>query len=43
MCAPSEHQLRRLIELVRYVIFPDYSDVPSWTNGEQAIREILME
>lgn len=31
------------MELVGYVIFPDYSDVPSWTNGEEAIRAILAE
>lgn len=31
------------MELVGYVIFPDYSDVPSWTNGVEAIREILTE
>ena len=43
MRAPSVQQLQRLMELVRYVIFPDYSDVPSWTNGEQAIRELLEE
>ena len=43
MRAPSLQQLQRLMELVRYVIFPDYSDVPSWTNGEQAIRELLEE
>ena len=31
------------MELVEYVIFPDYSDVPSWTNGTEAIRAILAE
>lgn len=31
------------MELVGYVIFPDYSDVPSWTNGEEAIHTILAE
>ena len=31
------------MELVGYVIFPDYSDVPSWTKGEEAIRAILAE
>lgn len=43
MKAPSILQLKRLMELVGYVIFPDYSDVPSWTNGEEAIRAILAE
>lgn len=43
MKAPSVFQLKRLMELVGYVIFPDYSDVPSWTNGEEAIRAILAE
>ena len=43
MKAPSLQQLKRLMELVGYVIFPDYSDVPSWTNGEEAIRAILAE
>lgn len=43
MKAPSLQQLKRLMELVGYVIFPDYSDVPSWTDGEEAIRAILAE
>ena len=43
MKAPSILQLKRLMELVGYVIFPDYSDVPSWTNGKEAIRAILAE
>ena len=43
MKAPSVFQLKRLMELVGYVIFPDYSDIPSWTNGEEAIRAILAE
>lgn len=43
MKAPSLQQLKRLMELVGYVIFPDYSDEPSWTNGEEAIRAILAE
>ena len=43
MKAPSILQLKRLMELVGYVIFPDYSDVPSWTKGEEAIRAILAE
>lgn len=40
---PSILQLTKLMELVGYVIFPDYSDVPSWTNGAAAIRSILAE
>ncbi|MGM9845912.1 MAG: serine acetyltransferase [Muribaculaceae bacterium] len=43
MKAPSIMQLTKLMELVGYVIFPDYSDVPSWTNGAAAIRAILAE
>ena len=43
MKAPSVFQLKRLMELVNYVIFPDYSDVPAWTNGTEAIRAILAE
>lgn len=41
MKAPSVSQLKRLMELVGYVIFPDYSDVPSWTNGNEAIHAVL--
>lgn len=43
MKAPSVSQLMRLMELVGYVIFPDYSDVPSWTNGNEAIHAVLAD
>ena len=43
MKAPSVSQLKRLMELVGYVIFPDYSDVPSWTNGNEAIHAALAD
>ena len=43
MRAPSVSQLKRLMELVGYVIFPDYSDVPSWTNGNEAIHAVLAD
>ncbi len=43
MKAPSVSQLKRLMELVSYVIFPDYSDVPSWTNGNEAIHAVLAD
>ena len=43
MKAPSVSQLKRLMELVGYVIFPDYSDVPSWTNGNEAIHAVLAD
>lgn len=43
MKAPSVSQLKRLMELVGYVIFPDYSDVPSWTNGNEAIHAVLSD
>lgn len=40
--APSIHELNRMMDLVKYVIFPDYSDVPTWTDGPAAIHDILM-
>lgn len=43
MKAPSVSQLKRLMELVGYVIFPDYSEVPSWTNGNEAIHAVLAD
>ena len=43
MKALSVSQLKRLMELVGYVIFPDYSDVPSWTNGNEAIHAVLAD
>ena len=43
MKAPSVSQLKRLMELVGYVMFPDYSDVPSWTNGNEAIHAVLAD
>ena len=43
MKAPSVSQLKRLMELVGFVIFPDYSDVPSWTNGNEAIHAVLAD
>lgn len=43
MKAPSVSQLKRLMELVGYVFFPDYSDVPSWTNGNEAIHAVLAD
>ena len=43
MKAPSVSQLKRLMELVSYVIFPDYSDVPSWTKGNEAIHAVLAD
>lgn len=43
MKAPSVSQLKRLMELVGYVIFPDYSDVPSWTNGNEVIHAVLAD
>lgn len=43
MKAPSVSQLKRLMELVGYVIFPDYSDLPSWTNGNEAIHAVLAD
>lgn len=29
------------MDLVNYIIFPDYSDIPTWTDGQSAIRDIL--
>ena len=40
--SPSPRELERMMELVKYVIFPDYSDIPAWTDGPKAIREILL-
>lgn len=40
--SPSQKELEKLVELVRYVVFPDFSDIPSWTEGPAAIREILL-
>ncbi|MCQ2126906.1 MAG: serine acetyltransferase [Bacteroidaceae bacterium] len=39
----STRELERMMDLVKYVIFPDYSDVPKWTDGPAAIREILLD
>lgn len=39
--APSKSELTRMIDLVKYVVFPDYSDVPKWIDGLQAVRTIL--
>ena len=30
-----------MMDLVKYVIFPDFSDIPTWIDGPQAIRGIL--
>ncbi len=40
--SPSTRELERMMELIKYVIFPDYSDVPAWTDGPKAIKEILL-
>lgn len=39
--SPSPRELERLMDLVRYVAFPDYSDIPAWTDGAVAIQDIL--
>lgn len=39
--APSRNELARMMDLVKYVIFPDHSDIPTWIDGPQAIRAIL--
>lgn len=39
--APSRNELARMMDLVKYVVFPDYSDIPSWIDGKEAIRGIL--
>lgn len=39
--APSRNELARMMDLVKYVIFPDYSDVPTWIDGPMAIKGIL--
>ena len=40
--APSRNELARMMDLVKYVIFPDYSDVPTWIDGPEAIKGILV-
>lgn len=40
--APSINELGRMMDLVRYVVFPEYSDVPTWTDGPSAIHDILL-
>ena len=35
--APSIEKLARMMDLVKYVIFPDYSPIPSWTDGAEAV------
>ena len=39
--APSRNELARMMDLVKYVIFPDYSDIPTWIDGPKAINGIL--
>lgn len=39
--APSKKELTKMMELVKYEIFPDYSDIPIWIDGKQAIRSSL--
>ena len=36
--APSKKELTKLMELVKYEIFPEYSDIPTWIDGKEAIR-----
>ena len=38
---PSPRELEKLMDLIRYVVFPDYSDIPFWTCGPTAIEDIL--
>ncbi len=37
----STRELEKMMELIKFVVFPDYSDVPRWTNGPVAIHDIL--
>ena len=39
--APSKKELTKLMELVKYEIFPEYSDIPTWIDGKEAIRSSL--
>lgn len=31
-----------MMDLVKYVVFPDYSDIPIWTDGTAAVRDVLL-
>ena len=39
--APSKKELTKLMELVKYEIFPEYSDIPTWIDGKEAICSSL--
>lgn len=39
----SSRELEKMMELVKYVVFPEYSDIPAWTDGRMAIHSILLE
>ena len=39
--APSKKELTKLMELVKYEIFPEHSDIPTWIDGKEAIRSSL--
>ncbi len=40
--APSINELGKMMDLVKYVVFPDFSDIPTWTDGPSAIHDILL-
>lgn len=39
--APGKNELGRMIDLLRYVVFPDFSDIPTWIDGTAEIHHIL--
>ncbi|MCR5002787.1 MAG: serine O-acetyltransferase [Bacteroidales bacterium] len=40
--APSPKALEKMMDLAKFVVFPDYSDVPEWTDGKAALKEVLI-
>lgn len=39
--APSINELAKMMDLVKFAVFPEYSDIPTWTDGPAAIHDIL--
>jgi len=39
--APSIFELQRVIDLLKYITFPEYSDVPSYTDGNAALKAVI--
>lgn len=39
--SPSLNELQRMMDLLKYVIFPEFSDIPSYTDGKAALKAVL--